>query len=68
MIDSYTRIILTVIAVALIALVGEQAFAPAAAQSTSCGSIEKPCYVAVGYVDAFDRYLPCHAESPCAKR
>ena len=48
MTDRYTKIILTVIAVALCALVAQNAIAPAGAAGRECG-IERwqPCYVEV---------------------
>jgi hypothetical protein len=68
MIDHYTKLVLTIIAVALIALVGERALSPAAAQPADCGSIEKPCYVAVGYITVGNKYSPCYAGAPCSQK
>jgi hypothetical protein len=46
MIDRYTKIVLTVIAAALVALVLQNSFPGARAQMGSgCGSGHKPCYV-----------------------
>jgi hypothetical protein len=68
MIDRYTKLVLTVIAGALLVLAGERVLSPASAQSTDCGGLGKPCYVVVGYVDGLNAYFPCHVEAPCAKK
>ena len=49
MIDRYTRIVLTVIALALVALVGQNLFGPerATAQGAPCGDAGRPCQVVV---------------------
>ena len=47
MIDRYTKIILTVIAVALVALVTQNVIRPSFAQDFGCGSYgQSPCAVA----------------------
>ena len=50
MIDTYTKAVLTVIAVALVALVVRPMFqaAPAGAQVIGCGLPRQPCYVTTG--------------------
>ncbi len=45
MIDRYTKIVLTVIATALVGLVAQNALGPANAQRGACGSSIDPCYV-----------------------
>ena len=49
MIDRYTRIVLTVIALALVALVGQNLLGPerATAQGAPCGDAGRPCQVLV---------------------
>jgi hypothetical protein len=65
MTDRYTKVILTVIAGALVALVFERAFEPAVAQGGSCG-IEVPCKVENYYRDARGRYHDCYTTNePC---
>ena len=44
--DRYTKIVLTVIAGALVALEAQNAIAPAQAQRGMCGGRGDPCYVA----------------------
>jgi hypothetical protein len=52
--DRYTKTVLTVIAGALVALVVQNAIAPAQAQlGLGCGSKAKPCFV-TGHVIALD--------------
>jgi hypothetical protein len=52
--DRYTKIVLTVIAGALVALVAQNAIAPAQAQlGLGCGSKAKPCFV-TGHVVTLD--------------
>ncbi len=47
MIDRYTKVVLTVIALSLATLAIEQAGPPAhAAPPSGCGSFNSPCYVA----------------------
>jgi hypothetical protein len=43
--DRYTKLVLTVIAGALVALVVQNAIAPAQAQFGGCGAKAKPCFV-----------------------
>ncbi len=46
MIDHYTKIVLTVIACSLVALVAQNFIHPAIAQSgQECGGIRNPCYI-----------------------
>ncbi len=53
LVDRYTKIVLTVIAVALAALAVSQFVpAPVVAQGSSCGSPEDPCYVTNRGIDA----------------
>ena len=49
MIDRYTRIVLTVIALALVALVGQNLLGPerVTAQGAPCGDAGRPCQVFV---------------------
>jgi len=50
MIDRYTKIVLTVIAVSLVAVLVQNQLKPAHAFSDgSCGSSIDPCYVTIGY-------------------
>jgi hypothetical protein len=51
--DRYTKTVLTVIAGALVALVVQNAIAPAQAQLGLCGARAKPCFV-TGAVVSFD--------------
>lgn len=48
MIDRYTKVILTIIALALVALVAQNSTRPAVAQlgGDGCGSLAMPCYIA----------------------
>jgi hypothetical protein len=68
MVDRYTKLVLTVIAGALVVLAGGRALPTASAQPVTCGGPENPCYVVIGYVAAGNKYLPCHADAPCAKK
>lgn len=43
--DIYTKSVLTVIAVALTVIAGQQMLAPAQALGDGCGGILDPCYV-----------------------
>ena len=45
MIDRYTKIVLTIIAVSLAGLLVSQLMSNAMAQGSSCGSRQDPCYV-----------------------
>lgn len=45
MIDTYSKIVLTVIAVALSTIAAQQAVKPANAVQGPCGGIFDPCYV-----------------------
>ena len=47
MIDAYSKIVLTVIAAALCALVIQNVAGPAGAVGTSCGGYFDPCYVTI---------------------
>lgn len=63
MADRYTKIVLTVIAFALVALVAQQAVPRAGAQGLECGSIRNPCHI------AFSRGETCGSSlSPCYVR
>ncbi len=65
MTDRYTKVVLTVIAGALVAHVLQRAFEPAIAQGGSCG-IEVPCKVENYYHDVHGRYHDCyHTSEPC---
>jgi hypothetical protein len=55
MIDRYTKFVLTVIAVALSVIAGQNLAPNAAAQFVACGSEQRPCFVRI--VDA-GRYRP----------
>ena len=68
MIDRYSKIVLTIIAAALVASVAQQYVAPARAVSGSCGSSEAPCMVIVSTWDNFrGRAKPCSdaPQFPC---
>lgn len=52
MIDAYSKAVLTVIAVALVALVAQRATHDAQAMN-GCGSRDNPCYVATGLLTPF---------------
>lgn len=45
MIDRYTKVVLTVIAVSLVALVCQNLSTTASAQNDSCGTAKNPCFV-----------------------
>jgi hypothetical protein len=61
MIDRYTKLVLTVIAVALVSLVIQRALEPAVADNASCG-VERPCKVANFYWDSAGlQWKPCYA-------
>jgi hypothetical protein len=45
MFDLYTKIVLTVIAIALVTLVAQQTMTPARALGDECGSYKMSCYV-----------------------
>ncbi len=65
MADMYTKVVLTVIAGALVALVVQRALEPAIAQGSTCG-IEVPCKVENYYRDAHGRYHDCYTTNePC---
>jgi uncharacterized membrane protein len=68
MIDLYTKLVLTVIAAALLVLAGDYMLSPASAQSTSCGTPKNPCFVAIGYLNSNDEYVVCYSTAPCAKK
>ncbi|MDK4730332.1 hypothetical protein [Rhizobium phaseoli] len=48
MIDRYTKIVLTVIAVGLLLNVFKDEIRPAMAQQPQCGSSALPCYISLG--------------------
>lgn len=66
--DRYTKLVLTVIAGALVALVVQNAIAPAQAQlgSGACGSSHIPCYVTTGARDWVNTmpYAPARGALP----
>ena len=65
MADMYTKMVLTVIAGALVARVVQRAFEPAAAQGSSCG-IDVPCKIENYHRDARGRYHECYSTNePC---
>lgn len=46
--DIYSKAVMTVIAVALTVIAGNQLFGPASALGDGCGGIENPCLVEAG--------------------
>jgi hypothetical protein len=58
MIDKYTKVVLTVIAVALVALVIERALEPAIAQNGMCG-VQAPCKVVNYNKNESGDLVPC---------
>ena len=46
MVDRYSRVVLTIIALALTAIAIEQAIPRAIAYGDTCGSINDPCWIA----------------------
>lgn len=67
MTDRYTKIVLTVIAAALVALTAERLVAPAEAESKSCGALDAPCAMVPVRWDANRlRMVPCDlSNGPC---
>lgn len=62
MTDRYTKTVLTIIGLALLALVFQNGFQRAGAQLGSCGGIaDNPCYVKV-YLDCGGRSCPIRLE------
>jgi hypothetical protein len=62
----YTEIMMTVIAVALVALVAERALPTAVAQGSNCLDRNHPCLVAlVQWDDSSSKYRECEMNRPC---
>ena len=59
-IDWYTKVVLTVIAIALSAISTRQLVATADAQSPSCGRLNSPCAVVNVYKDRYGDWKPCY--------
>lgn len=59
MIDRYTKIVLTVIAVSLCALVLQNIVPPAGALGSACGTSKNPCHV-TGEVTVTPRLIPAN--------
>jgi len=62
MVDRYTKIMLTIIAVALVILAAEQMTSRVNAQIDSCGTQQNPCAIALGVVHHTGLCEYCGAE------
>ncbi|MFG1420609.1 hypothetical protein [Roseixanthobacter liquoris] len=66
MLDRYTKIVLTIIAVTLVAHLGERLFGSAQAASGNCGNISQPCVVVIGVLDQWNKPVLCReGGTPC---